>query len=138
MWLIDDPRLPEWAARRIPHVGEDGFGPCYALGIAKRGEIIATMVYHDFIPSYGNIQLSMAATSPAWARRTSIKELLRYPFNDLGVQRVTTMIAESNTRAIRLNEGLGFVREGLVRRGFGNDNAVILGLLREDAEKWIA
>ena len=48
------------------------------------------------------------------------------------------MIAESNTRAIRLNEGLGFVREGLVRRGFGNDNAVILGLLREDAEKWIA
>jgi RimJ/RimL family protein N-acetyltransferase len=101
------------------------------------GEIIAGCVYSDWQPAYRNIQISMAATRPDWARRATIRKLLGYPFLQLGVERVTTLIRASNERSLRLNAGLGFVREGLIRQGYGDEDMVLLGLLRSEAERWI-
>lgn len=136
--LIIDPRVPDWVAAHIPDFGPaSNFGPCIGLGVGMGGVLIAGVVYSDFQPCYRSVQLSMAATSPAWARRTTIRALLNYPFKQLGVGRVTTLTRASNERAIRLNVGLGFAREGIIREGYGNDDMVVMGLLRKDAAKWI-
>lgn len=62
---------------------------------------------------------------------------MAYPFGQLGVERVTTLIPARNERALRFNEGLGFQREGLCRLGFGDDDCVIMGLLKREAPKWM-
>jgi len=140
MLVFGDPRLLDWTARQIPHVGSaagwhrEG---AKALGIIDwEGHLLAAMVVHGYNPLHGDAQISMAATSPRWASKATISKLLAYPFKQLGCQRITTLIPSRNFRALRFNVGLGFVQEGVARRGFGSDDCVILGLLREDAERW--
>lgn len=134
--------VADWVARRLPYFGSiTGFGEFTAIGIEQDGEAIAGVVYHHFRPGqYGHdIQLSMAADSPEWARRGIIRALLRYPFVQLGCVRITTLTAKSNDRALRFNEGLGFKYEGALRKGAdGRDDLIVRGLLREDAERWLA
>lgn len=136
-----DDRLLDWCASRIPHVGSAASWKregAQALGVGQDGQILAVMVVHGFTRQHGDAQISMAADTPRWATRETIARLLAYPFGQLGCQRLTTLIPASNTRAIRFNEGLGFKREGLARRGFGSDDCVILGMLREELPYWAA
>lgn len=137
-WLVADQRLTDWAKQRLPRFeGGEDFGPHVSLGIFDGEAIIAVMVVHNYNPRYKNAEISMAASTPRWATRSSIRKLLDYPFRQLGVRRVTTMIAAGNVRAIKFNEGLGFKREGLARHGYGDDDAVILGLLVEETPAWM-
>lgn len=140
-WLaFDEPLLIQWCADRIAHVpGPDGWylERAYPLGIVDSARnILAVMVTHSFDREHGNAQISMAASSPRWATRAVIAKLLSYPFEWLGCQRITTLIPASNERAIRFNEGIGFKREGLARRGFGSEDCMILGLLKEERPAW--
>ncbi len=142
-WLIyDEPRLLEWCASRIPGLSAEAWHRegAYPIGVGTSTEIIAVMVAHGYEPAYRNVQISMAATRPDWARRSTIQRLLNYLFGQLKVDRVTTLIAASNKRALRFNEGLGFVREGVIKNGCGDDDRIILGLYRSVASErgWIA
>lgn len=100
-------------------------------------DLIAGIIYHNFISEYKNIEVSMVAASPKWATKQVLKELLSYPFNQLGCQRITTCIAKSNERAIKFNLGIGFKHEGIIRRGCGNEDMFIFGMLKEEAKKWL-
>ena len=136
---IVDPRVADWVAAQIPGFGPaSGFGPCTAIGIGRAGIIIAGAVYNNYHPCYRDVSISMAATSPAWANRSTISKLLGYPFGQLMVNRLTTFTRASNAKALRLNSGLGFVREGVIRQGYGDgEDMIVMGLLRNDAERWI-
>lgn len=131
------PGNPDFISRR------DAFGRrmYHAIGAVEDTElgskIVAGIVYHNYVAEYGNIELSMAAISPVWAKRHIIAAFLHYPFEVCGCKRVTTMTPAKNRRALKFNEHIGFVREGVVRRGFGTDDMVICGLLREEAERWL-
>jgi RimJ/RimL family protein N-acetyltransferase len=142
-WLIyDEPRLLDWCARQIPGLSADAWHRegARGIGVGTSNDIIAVMVAHGYEPAYRSVQISMAATRPTWARRSTIQRLLNYPFRTLKVDRVTTLIASSNHRALKFNEGLGFVREGLLKNGCGDDDRVVLGLYRGEAihRGWIA
>ncbi|MGN6124694.1 MAG: GNAT family N-acetyltransferase [Sphingomonas oligoaromativorans] len=138
-WLVfDEPRLLRWCAERIPHATAEGWylERAQPLGISDGRDLLAVMVVHGYERQHGNAQISMAAASPRWASRPVIAKLLSYPFEQLRCQRITTLIPASNARAIRFNEGIGFQREGLARRGFGTEDCVILGLLAEERPAW--
>lgn len=135
-----DAAVADWVLSRIPHMAGGGFGPCVAIGVTDAaGTPVAGAVYHGYtaLPGGGDIQMSMAADSARWARRGVIRALLDYPFNDAGCHRITTLTPARNGRALRINAGLGFEREGCIRRGFGDDDAIVMGLLREDAGRWL-
>src|SRR5215831_21209947 len=94
MFLIfgHDKALAYWCSRRIPHVGDVGFGPCVAIGVASgpnsEDRLLAVAVYHEWSEAAGTIQISFAAASPRWATRQTIGRLLFYPFEQLGVRKV--------------------------------------------------
>jgi RimJ/RimL family protein N-acetyltransferase len=125
--------LAEWAAARIPHVGADGFGPCWAVGVVRRDALAAAVVFHDFQPATGTVQLSCAADSPRWASREVIAAILGVAFSGrLGaaVRKVWTCTPSGNERAIRFNEGIGFKREAVLRQHFAPGvHAVICSML---------
>lgn len=128
-----DEAISQWVAERIPHVGEGGFGPCAALAVVGRDKVLAGVVYHDYQPDHGTIQLSMAADSPMWAKRSNIKALLSYPFEQLGVFKVWTATPIDNTRAIVVNEHIGLKREATLAHHFGHKrHAVICRMLRPE------
>jgi RimJ/RimL family protein N-acetyltransferase len=123
-----------WVCNLIQHVTD--FGPCAAIGVERKGKIIAGMVYHDYQPEAQTIQLSMAATSPRWAVPGVIKGLLAYPFEQLGVYKVWTATPRLNVRALRVNEHVGFTREAVLAHHFGPQNhAVICRLLKPDYKR---
>ena len=74
-----DDYLKQWAASRI---GIEGFGPSASIGVQRDGEIIAACVYHDLRD--GQIEASIAASSPHWATRSVLYGLFAYPFIQVG------------------------------------------------------
>lgn len=113
-----------------------------AMGIARDNELLAVVAFDNFRRSpTGNpvsIECSIAAASPRWASKGTIRAILNYPFCQLGVQRVTALVQETNTRSVRMLDRLGFVREGYVRQAFEDGSSMIVtGILREEARRWL-
>lgn len=114
-----DDHIAAWTAERILHVGEKGFGLCAAIGVATNSRIIAGVVYHDYQPDFGSIQISMAADSPIWARKEIIGALLAYPFVQLGCWSVFTLTPASNEKALKVNAHIGIERKTILPHAFG-------------------
>ena len=129
-----DEGVAKWVASHIPHMGNTVLRDFSAIGVVNdAGHPVAGVIYHDYIPDYGTIQLTMAASTPRWAQRGTIGALLRYPFVQLGCNKVWTATPHTNERAIRFNRGLGFRQEGVLRHQFGRGaHAVICGLLKNE------
>ena len=66
------------------------------------------------------------------------KKMLEHGFNDLNLHRIYLTVLESNTRARRTYERIGFQHEGLQRdavfKNGGYQNMVEMALLKEDFE----
>lgn len=128
-----DQNIIQWVAERT-NIRE--FGPATALGVIdNEGRAAAGIVFHDFRPEYGTIQISAAAENPRWALRGILKEVLSYPFNELGVRKIWTATPLKNERAIRFNKGIGFKQEAVLANQFGDDHAVICRMFRKQFEQ---
>lgn len=132
-----DAEVGAWMAARLPMVQTvERIGRYRAIGVVDdEGQLGAGMFYHRWNDLAGDIELGIVIENPRLCQRRVIHSLLRFPFLQLSCQRVTTVTAARNIRCLRFTDGIGFVREGLIRRGFVGDDAVRSGLLRED---WLA
>lgn len=133
--------VAEWVAQRVPYIacGAD-FGPCAAIAvIAPDTSIAAGIVYHAFrqfeTPSgiQSTIEISIASDSPRWGTRGVINSIMAYPFDQLGCVRVGTTTPARNKAALSYLQHFGFKREAVLRRAFGNQDAVISSML---AKEW--
>ena len=127
------PEISAWVAKRIPHAHGRMGNVYYAVGVISEDLVpIAGVVYSDFYPDYGTIQVSVAADTARWATHGIVAEILAYPFFQLGAQKVWSAMPHDNTRAIRFNKGIGFKQEGILARQFGDKHAVITRMFAED------
>lgn len=69
---------------------------------------------------------------PRFLTRRILRAAGEVMFSGYDVKRITAHMRASNTPLHRVAERLGFVREGQIRRYYGEEDAVIYGLLRED------
>jgi len=145
--------LAMWAARRIPHVGETGFGPCQAIGVASGpgddDKLLAVVVFHDWQPACGTLQCTVAAASPTWASRGALQALFAYGFEQCGARKLWTATpigpglnktqAAMSKRALKFNAGIGFRSEATLREHFGRGiHAEICSIMRSEYQrsKW--
>lgn len=137
-----DQQVAEWVAARIPQMESAAdFGFCSAIGVVREdGTPLAGVVYSNYVPRHRSLEMSFASASPRWLTKNLIQKLMSYPFDQLNCQRVTALTPRRAASARRFLDTFGFKREGLVRRGFGDDDAVISGLLKREwlRSKWIA
>jgi len=129
-----DAAVAAWVAARIPQMtGAADFGPCVALGVvAEDGQPLGGVVFHNYQARFRGIEASFASSTPRWLTRRLISDILAYPFEQLDCLRVTAVTPRKAASARRFLDTFGFKREGLVRLGFGNDDAVVSGLLRRE------
>lgn len=129
----DKEKLLAWACKRI---GIQSFREdAHAIGLRRDGKLVAVCVYDTF----SSFDCSMHVASDGsgkWLTRAFLRAAFMHPFCQWGYLRVTSPIAESNTKALRFNQHLGFEREGYHPHGAADGALLTLGLTR-DRCRWI-
>jgi RimJ/RimL family protein N-acetyltransferase len=105
VWGMDDLVVPFVAAL----AGEPpDFGNCRTMAIMNGdGEMVAGIVFHNWRPDHGVMEVSAAALDPKWATRGVLREAFGYIFDKAGCQLAVARTAEGNTRVRRLWRAFG-------------------------------
>lgn len=102
-----------------------------AIGLDRDGQLVAGVVYEGF--NGANIWMHLAAEPGSrWMTRDYLRYCFQYPFNEMGVQRISGYVSASNAQAIRLNEHLGYQREAVLKGAAPDGGDVILYVMRRD------
>lgn len=131
----DSPEINEGIARFVAsHIPgcDRGFNDFIALGIVDRETLIAGVVYHNWAPEFGVIELSAASTSPLWLTVPVLNAMFDYPFRQLGCQACVLRVSERNTRMRRILDRFGFASVRIPRLR-GRDEDEIMFTLTDDA-----
>lgn len=111
-----------------------GFGLCQALGfLDAAGALEAGVVYHNYDPRAGVIEISAAARNHSWGTRSRLRAIYGYPFDTAGCQMVFARTSERNLIPLRIWRALG-ADEYRIPRFRGPDEAVIVSTLT--IEQW--
>lgn len=125
-----DHEVADWVNTQIDEPGD--FYPCTAIGIEDDSGLFCGVVYNLYYPAI-SINMHVAASrGRKWAYPHFLRAFFAYPFQQLHVQRITAPIASRNIAAIKLTSHLGFIQEGIVRKGTLDDDLIIMGMLREE------
>ena len=129
-----DYEIADWITERVPYV--TSLKPCRCIGFRKRGGPI--LYGGAFNEGRGrDVQYHAACDDPSVLTRERIRLLFRYPFEQLGVERISCVIAGSNTRSRKVVAGLGWKQEGIIRKFYADDeDGVLYGILKSEC-KWI-
>lgn len=123
--------ISDFVAALVPGC-ERGFGPCTTMGVVKDGELIAGIIYHNWSPETGVIEISGAATDSRWLTRETLNSMFRYPFDGIGCQMVVARHSEHNKRLRRMWRAVGST-EYVIPRLKGRDEAMAISTLTDDA-----
>lgn len=127
-----DALVSEWVGRKI--TGESHvWGPHTAIGVVDKDDtLIGGVVFNNYRPEFGNIEVSFASDRADWLTPRLVRGILHYPFYQLGCQRITSVTPKRNRPARQFLQKFGFKHEGTIRRGLGDDDAIISGLLLKE------
>lgn len=127
--------LIEWASQGIFGTLDAWDEKAVAIGVEHEGKIIAAVVYTDYHPHC--IDMHIYTVDKRWCNRHTLKAFFAYPFIQLGLERVQSVIRTDNEGAITLLKKLGYTREGTHPKAyFGGVDAYSYGLLKHQC-KWI-
>jgi RimJ/RimL family protein N-acetyltransferase len=125
-----------FVGKRIPG-GDRGFDKASAIGFVENGELIGGLVYHDYQPEAGIVEISAASTSKRWLTRRTLFAVFSIPFDRWGCQMVVMRTRadnqQENGRGIaRIARAYGFTQT-LIPRLYGRNADCILHCLTEEA-----
>jgi len=127
--------VDEWARLKMPC--QIGFDNPFSFGVLLGDRLIGAAVFDNYRPAIKSVCLSIAISDRRAITRGFIRLVANYAFNTLGVERVTAMIDQTNYASIMLTQKIGFVLEGVMRKGSpAGNNMCIYGMLKEEC-KWL-
>lgn len=89
------PLIPELHGRSLAHSST-------AIGVVnEQGQLIAGIVYHNWDPESGTIEMSGASVDPHWLSVETLRRMYQYPFLQLGCQLTYMRVAADNERLLR-------------------------------------
>lgn len=121
----DAQRVSEWVAARIPGC-ERGFGPCAALSVGS--PVVGAVIFHNYSPEGGVIEMSAAADSPRWLTRPVLWAMHAYIFADAGCQLAVMRVSEQNKRMLRIARAYGYDAHRIPRLRGRNEAEIVLTL----------
>ena len=110
-----------------------GFEAFTAIGFGDPLE--AGIVYHNWNPEAGLIELTAASKNRSWLNKANLTAIFEYPFAQLGCQLCVARISEHNARARRIWRALGATEYVIPRLRGPNEAEVIATLTREAWEE---
>ncbi|MCA1405418.1 GNAT family N-acetyltransferase [Ensifer sp. IC3342] len=111
--------------------GERGFADFTTLGVTEEGRLVAGVVYHNYSPEAGVIELSAAATSKRWLTRPVLKAMFGYPFDEIGCQMAVLRVSEESRGMVDIARRFGFTSHRIPRLR-GREEAEIIFTLTDN------
>jgi len=135
-WAIagpaDRPHLAKWVADLIwPNKRRD-FGKCQALAVIDGDTLIAGMIYHNWEPDAGVIEISGAGTDKRWLTRETLRVMFSIPFKEWDCQAVVMRVSDRDEALHRMLTAYGFQRYRIPRLR-GRDEAENVFVLTDEA-----
>jgi hypothetical protein len=131
-----DKELAQWASMQIFNNTDTWDDTVRAIGVKKNNHLIAAVVYSMYIPNV-LIEMSVASVDKSWATRHNLKAFFKYPFIQLGLERVQTHCSATARDIIMFNKRLGFKPEGLHRKAWlSGGDAISFGMLKTEC-RWL-
>ncbi len=96
--------MARFVAAQIPGC-ERGWQNFSAIGFEEEGRIVAGIVYHNWSPESGVIELTAASLHRRWLTRERLALVFGYPFSFCRM--AVARIDQGNTRARRIWRSLG-------------------------------
>ena len=125
----------EFCRKMIPGC-ERGFGKAQGLCVIDQDlRLVGAVVFYDWDPDAGVMQLSAAATTPRWLTRGVMNATFDYVFRICGCQMVFARSDPENSSVRRMWQAWG-AKEYEILRGRGRDKNEIVQTLTDDA--WYA
>lgn len=106
MITVDADLVGPWVSEKTGGTWCKGRGT--GIGRLKDGKLIAGVLYEDFTGA--NVVCHIAGDE-GWATRKFLGIIFSYPFNQLGVKRITAPVNSTNAKSILLMHRLGFTLE---------------------------
>lgn len=121
--LISNPaRVYDFVSQYMPMAMVAGMK---GVGLEKDGELIAGALYEGF--NGQNVWAHLAGKpGKRWMNREFLWYGFHYPFNEMGVKRISGYVNASNTEARRLNEHFGYQEEARLKGAAPDGGDVIL------------
>ena len=104
-----------------------------SLGVVSHETLIAGVIYNNWSPETGVIEISGAGDSPKWLSRAVLYQMYEYPFEQLGCRMVIQRNSEHNERINSILRRLGF-QEYRIEQMRGPDEAELIFTLTK--EQW--
>lgn len=119
----------QWIADRGGVIIPDG---AMAYGFMnKEGDLVAGLAFHDFKGDVGAV--TIYAESPRWCTREHLAEMFGYVYDKMNMKYLYVTTPSKNERALKLANGVGFKKDGVLRKcGVDGDDLILSGMLRED------
>jgi RimJ/RimL family protein N-acetyltransferase len=131
-----DEVVAAFVAQLIPECRERGFGKCRAIGVVDETGLLGGLVYRNWCPEVGTIEISGAALPGTnWLSRRTIQIMYDYPFYTVGCQMVIKTTMADNEIVLRIMAAVGFSLHHIKRLG-GRDRDGVVGTLT--VEDWEA
>lgn len=93
-----------------------------SIGIFDDEALIAGVLYHNWYPETGVIELSAGSLTKRWLTRPVLKAMFSLPFDRLGCQLCVLRVSERNPPMIRIAKAYGF-EDHVIPRLRGRDEA---------------
>lgn len=103
-----------------------------AVGVADdANRIVAALVYNNYHPDEGVIEMHGAADTSRWLTKSVLREMFSIPFEEIGCQLAVMRVSERNKRLARMLPAYGF-KAYRIPRLRGRDEAEIIYTLADD------
>lgn len=124
--------LGEWCAA---HIGlPRGFeAPYSTMGVFDGENLIAVMLYNNWQPEAGVVEIHGASVDKRWLNRKTLWSMFEFPFEQLSAQMVVMRVSENNQQwngrgLPRLLKSYGFQSHMIPRLRGRNENEIIFTL----------
>lgn len=111
---------------------ERGFADFTTLGVADEGRLVAGVVYNNYSPEAGVIELSAASTNRRWLTRPVLKAMFSYPFDEIGCQLAVLRVSEENRGMVDIARRFGFTSHRIPRLRGRQEAEIIFTLTDND------
>lgn len=102
-----------------------------AVGLERDGKLVAGVIYEGFNGQNVWVHL-MAEPGSRWMTRDYLRYCFHYPFNEMGVKRISGYVNASNLAARRVNEHFGYKQEAVLSGAAPDGGDVILYVMWRD------
>lgn len=126
--ISDLPRVLAFVRTQMPMAYVENMK---SLGLERDGELVAGVLYEGY--NGPNVWMHVAAVpGRRWMQRDYLWYCFHYPFNEMGVQRISGYVNASNTQARSFDEHLGFKVEATLSGAAPDGGDVLIYVMRRE------